>query len=163
MNNIDFIQERLISSGRLGIGRISLLSLTAIVLFLPTPGFSQTDDRRGCHRSTVEDFAPSLGPKARAFLAELKAALKSGDKKRVAGLVHYPLKVTSSHGNRVVRSSTEFVKDYDHLLTPLVTKAVEQQVPACLFANYQGVMIGDGEIWFEEQQNGSMKIKTINH
>jgi hypothetical protein len=35
-------------------------------------------------------------------------------------------------------------------------------VPECLFANWQGVMIGDGEVWFEEQQNGSVKIKTLN-
>lgn len=115
-----------------------------------------------CEGSTVEDFAPSLGPKARAFLADLKAAVKAGDKQKVSALVRFPLNVNLAKGRRVVRSSAEFVKDYDVLLTLTVRNAIAQQVPACLFANWQGVMIGNGEVWFEEQQNGSMKIKTLN-
>ena len=123
---------------------------------------AQTRGNGECHRSTVEEFAPSLGPKARAFLAELKTAIKNGDRRKIATLVRYPFEVHFAKGKRIVRNSSQFVKDYDTLFTPTVRKAIEQQAPACLFANYQGIMIGDGEVWFNEQQNGSMKIKALN-
>jgi hypothetical protein len=140
------------------IARISLVLLSIpFMLGSPQPG-----QRSKCGRSTVEEFAPSLGPKARAFLASLTTAVKAGDKQKISAMVQYPLNVNVDKGHRLVRSSSEFVKDYDRFFTPVVVKAIEKQVPECLFANWQGVMIGDGEVWFEEQKNGSMRIKTLN-
>ena len=133
-----------------------------LALGLSSRAFPQSNQGGQCHRSTVEDYSQALVPKARAFLSELKSAIKSGDKQKVAGLVHYPLEVNLVKGHRVVRTKAELVKDYDAIFTPATRTAIEQQVPACLFANYQGVMIGDGEVWFEEQQDGTMKIKALN-
>lgn len=133
-----------------------------LVAGLSSLAFPQSNEGGACHRSTVEDYSPGLAPKARAFLGELKSAIKSADKQKVAGLVHYPLEVNLVKGHRVVRTKAELVKDYDTIFTPGTRAAIEKQVPACLFANYQGVMIGDGEVWFEEQQDGSMKIKALN-
>ena len=103
-----------------------------------------------------------MAPKARAFLASLKVALAGADRQKVAAMVQYPLSANAGKTHRVIRDSAEFVKDYDRLFTAAVLRAVKNQVPECLFANWQGVMIGSGEVWFEEQTNGSMKIKTIN-
>jgi len=115
-----------------------------------------------CHGSPVADFSPSLEPKARAFLSSLVASVKAGDKTKIAAMVLYPLNVNTDKGHRIVRNSSEFVKTYDQLFTPAIKRAIERQVPECLFANWQGVMIGDGAVWFEEQHNGSVKIKTLN-
>jgi hypothetical protein len=30
------------------------------------------------------------------------------------------------------------------------------------FGDYRGAMIGDGEVWFSEQQCGGMKVITVN-
>lgn len=103
-----------------------------------------------------------MAPRARAFLASLKVALGGGDKQKVAAMVQYPLRANVDKTHRLIRDSAEFVKDYNRLFTPAVVKAVERQQPECLFANWQGVMIGHGEVWFEEQKNRSIKIKTIN-
>lgn len=141
----------------------SIRVLTCVLLLAAAvPAQAQTAGKGACHSSTVEDYAPSLGPKARAFLGELRTAVKGGDRRKVAALIQYPLRVNLGKGTRLVRSSAEFVKDYDAVFTVSIRKAIERQVPACLFANYQGVMIGDGEVWFEEQQDGSMKIKALN-
>jgi hypothetical protein len=47
-------------------------------------------------------------------------------------------------------------------MTPKLRRAILDQSPACLFGNYHGVMIGSGQIWFDEQPGGAMKIITIN-
>jgi hypothetical protein len=125
-------------------------------------GCQQTDRASKCDGSTVEDFSASLAPKARSFLAGLKAAVQVANKEKVAAMVQYPLRVNLTKGNRTVRTAAEFVKDYDSLFTPAVRKAIETQVPECLFANYQGVMIGRGEVWFQEQQDGALRIKALN-
>jgi hypothetical protein len=126
------------------------------------PCLSSIQSRGQCHRSTVEDYSPALAPKARAFLSELKSAIKSGDRQKIAGLIRYPLEVNFVKGHRLVRTKVELVRDYDAIFTPATRTVVEQQVPACLFANYQGVMIGNREVWFEEQHDGTMKIKVLN-
>jgi hypothetical protein len=137
--------------------------ISIVLLVLPSMlGFPQAEKMSKCGGSTVEDYAPSLGPKARRFLASLTAAVKVGDRQKVAAMVRYPLNVYVDKGHRLVRSSPEFVKDYDRLFTPAVRRAIEKQVPECLFANWQGIMIGLGEVWFEEQKNGSMRIITLN-
>lgn len=103
-----------------------------------------------------------MAPQARAFLADLQAAVKAADKKKVASMVRYPLLVNSGGGHRNVRTAAVFLREYDSLFTAPVRKAIAEQDPACLFANYQGVMIGSGEVWYEEQKDGGMKIKTLN-
>jgi hypothetical protein len=124
--------------------------------------FSQGAAKVDCGHSTVADFSPSLEPKANAFLTSLKAAVKAQDKHKVAGMAQYPLLVNMFKGHKQIKTAAQFIAEYDRLFTPSMRKAIEEQTPACLFANWQGVMIGDGEVWFEEQSNGSMKLKTLN-
>lgn len=115
-----------------------------------------------CGHSTVADFSANLQPKADAFLASLKAAVKSPDKRKVAAMVRYPLLINTSNGRKQIGTSAQLIAEYDRLFTTSVRKAIEEQTAACLFANWQGVMIGDGEVWFDEQPNGILKIKTLN-
>ena len=134
--------------------------LLAAVLI--APAFSQSAAKVGCGNSTVADFSPSLEPRANAFLASLKAAVKAQDKHKVAGMVHYPLLVNIPKRHRQIKTTAQFVAEYDRLFTTSMRKTIEEQTPARLFANWQGIMIGNGEVWFEEQSNGGMKIKTLN-
>jgi hypothetical protein len=92
----------------------------------------------------------------------MKAALQAGDRRKIAGMVQYPLAVNTEKSHRTVRSSAQFLAEWDHLFTLSVRNVIAKQIPECLFANWQGVMIGDGEVWFEDQRDGSMKIKTLN-
>jgi hypothetical protein len=133
--------------------------LLSAVLIAPAYGQATTAD---CGHSTVADFSPSLQPKAESFLAALKAAVKAQDKRKVAEMIRYPLLVNMLRGHRQIRTSAQLIAEYDRLFTPSIRKVIEEQSPRCLFANWQGVMIGDGEAWFEEQPTGGMKIKTLN-
>src|SRR5262245_40009152 len=130
--------------------------LAAAILIAPAFGQITTT---GCGHSTAADFSPSLQPKADAFLASLKAAGKAQDKRRVAGMVRYPVLINMPKGHKQISTSTELIAEYDRLFTISIRKAIEEQTQAWLFANRQGVMISNGEVWFEEQQNGSMENK----
>ena len=44
----------------------------------------------------------------------------------------------------------------------VVREAILKQSQECLFGNDQGVMIGNGQIWFQPEPSGKMKIITIN-
>ncbi len=105
---------------------------------------------------------PELAPKARRFLATLQALVKADDRQQIAGMIRYPLNVYSAKRHRRISNPGAFVSGYPVLFSPAVKKAIEQQSPECLFGNWQGVMIGNGEVWFEEGPDGTIKIKTLN-
>lgn len=94
---------------------------------------------------------------AQAFLTSLQTAVRSDDRRRIAKLVHYPLRVNraaaGSAGSaapvpRNVANAAAFVQGYGTIFTPKVREAVLRQDPAKLFRNAQGAMIGNGEVWF---------------
>jgi large exoprotein involved in heme utilization and adhesion len=55
------------------------------------------------------------------------------------------------------------VADYDKIITTKVKRAVANQSYATLFANWQGVSIGDGEVWFSGVgDRNAVRITAIN-
>ena len=86
--------------------------LPAVLLaaVLIAPALSQSAGKVGCGNSTVADFSPSLEPRANAFLASLKAAVKAQDKHK-AGMVHYPLLVNMPKRHRRIKTTAQFVAE----------------------------------------------------
>jgi hypothetical protein len=82
------------------------------------------------------------------FLAALQDAVKAGQPKAVAALVIFPLRVYHGRKAQRVKDAPAFMHDYPHIFTPTVTKAVLAQKPGELFHNWQGAMIGNGQVWF---------------
>jgi hypothetical protein len=115
-----------------------------------------------CQGSTVDTQGPKTAKAARAFLASLQAALRADDKDKIAGMVSYPLNFIHG-GNRVrIRDKETFLTRYDNIFDVHVRKAILKQSSHCLFGNANGEMIGRGEVWFSEMQDGSVKIITVN-
>ena len=83
-----------------------------------------------------------------AFFDKLKKAVGSGDKETVASMVDYPFQARIGDKAVKIRDRKHFVADYDRVITSKVKDALARQTYATLFANWHGVMIGDGEIWF---------------
>lgn len=139
-----------------------------LVVTMLAPGFpfslpaQNAADPQACPGSTVDNQGADIAEKSRAFLAALQTAVHDGDKTRVASMISYPLMVI--HGNRRTRIKTnaQLLGKYDTIFDAPVQKAIAQQSAKCLFGNYQGAMIGNGEVWFSQQQDGSMKIITVN-
>ncbi|NBD26641.1 hypothetical protein [Paenibacillus glycinis] len=79
----------------------------------------------------------------------VKAAIAKGDKAEVANYILYPLRVNEAIGKHaMIQTRHEFVDQYDAIMTKAVKDAIANQNADHLFVNYQGVMVGNGEIWF---------------
>ena len=99
---------------------------------------AQNASKPDCGHSTVADaWGSKFASQAEMFLARLQRVIRTDDKTKFAALVRYPIRVSWGDQNS------------------------EVSTPADFFANGQGVMIGDGQIWFQEQEDGTMKIIKI--
>ncbi|WP_442580072.1 hypothetical protein ACSBOB_32165 [Mesorhizobium sp. ASY16-5R] len=97
------------------------------------------------------------------FFDALKKAVASDDKAAVAAMVDYPFQARIGGKAVKIRDAAHFVADYDKIVTAKVKQAVAKQSYATLFANWQGVCIGDGEIWFSGVGDANLvRITAIN-
>ncbi len=87
----------------------------------------------------------------------VKELVAAGKKEEVANYVIYPLRVNCDQEKIMIKTKEDFIKNYDEIFTDKIKTALENQKVEDLFVNYQGVMVGNGEIWFDG--NG---IITIN-
>jgi hypothetical protein len=79
------------------------------------------------------------------FLKQFQYWVASGQREKVAGAVSFPMM------NPPVKDRNEFLAKYDSLITPNVKKAIASQDFRQIFRNFQGAMIGNGELWFTQK------------
>ena len=96
------------------------------------------------------------------FLAALQKAVEAGDKRRIASMIRYPIVVRSKPRNLLIKTPAAFIAAYDRIFTPSLKRAIAQAKAETLFRNYQGVMINQGEIWFDLIGSGQVKIIALN-
>jgi hypothetical protein len=82
------------------------------------------------------------------FLAALQAAVAEENRGQVADLVDFPLDVNTGGARTTVGTKQQFIDSYAQIIDPQVKAAILAQTADGLFANWQGVMIGRGEVWF---------------
>jgi hypothetical protein len=93
----------------------------------------------------------SVSSDDKAFFAELKKAVLAHEAAWVGAHVAFPLHVRVDEQPLSMRTSEEFVQNYDRIMTVEMVNTVRKQTAEYLFKNTRGVMIGDGEIWFARQ------------
>ncbi len=102
-------------------------------------------------------------PKAvHRFLAALQRAVAADDARSVAKLARVPLEVSIEGKRERVTSRARLELVYPRAFTPCLKRIVAAAKPEELFANSRGIMLGHGAIWFGPQQNGALRIITIN-
>lgn len=97
-----------------------------------------------------------------AFLADFQKAVAADDAAQVAALGRYPAEVMVGKRRRRVKSREEMQKLYADIFTPCLKRVVAATRPEDLFANYQGVMLGGGAVWFGLQGSRRVLFYTIN-
>jgi hypothetical protein len=112
--------------------------------------------------STVDTQGAKTAASARAFLAQLQAAVQSNNKEQIADMISYPLLVLNSGKRTHIRQKREFLTNFGLIFTDPVRNAILHQTAECLFGNSTGAMVGNGEVWFREQAPDQWKIITIN-
>ncbi|BAU28049.1 hypothetical protein DFP93_101125 [Aneurinibacillus soli] len=116
-----------------------------------TPQHSNVVDKQVAsqHSATPNKYAIAgidQPKKFEAFFVKFQTLVAKGDKKGVADYMKYPVVVNGKKTTN--RTKKQFIKNYDKIFTPKVKKALADQKVEDLFVNAQGVMVGDGEIWF---------------
>lgn len=123
----------------------------------PIP-FRRAEDSKGRFSlAGIDDPA-----EARRFLGFLQKVAADGDKRALVDAIRYPF-TTWSMGKpeRSYRTGVELEADLERVVTPKVLRAIRLATFDSLFVNRQGVMIGDGEVWFDKREDG-IRIKAIN-
>ena len=86
-------------------------------------------------------------------------SIQHGNKHVVASLVAYPIKVTINKKTRQINNANELVKNYDVIFFDSFVEAISNAIPHNMFARDQGIMLGNGEVWFGS--NG--KVIALNN
>jgi hypothetical protein len=139
--------------------------IPAIFLFyLFQVSFSQNENRFKRAELTESQVKP--------FFEFLKESIKNSDKVKLSLHVQYPIKVYISENNvktklskrTTIHNAKEFLAHYDLIINKKVRNAVIKQSYDSLFCNWQGVMIGNGEIWINSiVGNDSLFVIAINN
>ena len=105
----------------------------------------------------------------RTFLTRLQNAVRSDDRTAVMKLIAFPLRVNSRGSSRFYRDAHSTLRDYRKIFTPAVRRAILAQHFETLFGRDQGVMIGNGAVWFDHMcfngaclRRGPVLIEAIN-
>ncbi len=103
------------------------------------------------------------------FLKSLKLATAGEDSAAVARMIAYPITLTLGGKETTLKDEKAFIAAYHDVFTPGIVSAIQNQTYETLFAKDEGVMIGDGEVWFSEvltdeatPKSLGLKITAIN-
>jgi len=121
----------------------ALVFSAAIAALAPGPAVAQSNEVSARLEALLGNHEPYED-----FLLALKDAVATGDREAVAAMIAYPLTTTIARGRVTMTSEKDSLEHYDQLFTPTVAAAIVRQGYASLFANAEGVMIGDGVISF---------------
>ncbi len=83
-----------------------------------------------------------------SFFTTLQQSVAKHDASTVASLVSYPIAIDPhTKRARTIRTPEDFIARYDGIVTPHIAEVITKQKYEDLFVNYQGAMLGSGEVW----------------
>jgi hypothetical protein len=103
-------------------------------------------------------------PARERFVRELQQALRGNDKTWLADHVRYPLRYYGRKDS-LIRDRSAFMRRYSSIFSDRLKSIVLAQDPSSLFENWQGIMIGNGQIWIRgsaDHPHERFRIITIN-
>lgn len=101
---------------------------------------------QGDARQRIGRLLGDVAPYETVFNA-LQKGVAAHDAKAVAALPVYPLRVNVGGKERRIADAATFEREYDSIITADVAKAVAAQKFDDLFVNWQGAMLGKGQVW----------------
>jgi hypothetical protein len=103
----------------------------------------------------------SLSPSDKVYFKQIQKAVLTVDAKWLSqAFFNHPFIVYLPEGHIKLQSEGDLKKHFKAIFNTKLKEVVRNQSPDSLFKNWQGVMIGDGEIWFSEigETNGNKLI-----
>lgn len=87
------------------------------------------------------------------FVKKLEDAVKNNDKKTVAELGDYPVRINIKKKSTYIKNKKEFIKSYNNIFTSEVKSLLFRD--KTIFCNYQGAATGYGTVWFWAGKEGA--------
>jgi hypothetical protein len=153
-------------TGNLGGARGGMAMSGVVLLLLVGSAWSSEARVEGsCRDGQSAPIFSEVGTTAedtRRFLAALQAAVATGDKRRVVSMIEYPIAAWVEDRDVRFRTPDRLLGSYDRVFTPQLKKTIAAARVECLFTNWQGIMVHDGEVWFRPFEGRGLKIVKIN-
>ena len=96
------------------------------------------------------------------FLDKLKTDSRAGNQSALSNRIHFPLRTNIDGSFVFIQNECDFLFHADHIFNSGVRSVIEEQSFDDLFCNYQGIMLGNGEVWIQ-LLNDRYGIITINN
>jgi hypothetical protein len=103
-----------------------------------------------------EDLYP-VTASDKAFFKQVQKAVLAEDWEWLSAAVSYPIDVHLNKSTLRLKTKDELKKKASLIFDEHVKKVIRAQSEASLFKNWQGVMLGQGEIWFSQVEETSQK------
>lgn len=98
---------------------------------------------------------------------QLQDGVAADDATAVSTLMRYPLRVEVEGTRRDIADAEAFIAAYPSIMTPALKQVIAGQSFDALFVNWQGVMVGQGQVWFSGQcldkacKQTEVKVSTL--
>ena len=91
--------------------------------------------------------------------AAFRSAVVHDNRDAVAHMIAYPIETDVSGKRTKIGSPAALLAHYDGIFTTKFRATIADDVPRLMFARDQGIMLGGGEVWFDEKG----KVKALNN
>lgn len=91
--------------------------------------------------------------------AAFRSAVLRNNREAVAHMIAYPVETGVSGKRTKIGTPAALLAHYDGIFTAKFRAAIAGDVPRLMFARDQGIMLGNGEVWFD----GNGKVKALNN
>ncbi len=102
----------------------------------------------GTSENRYSDFFFTNADDIEGFMKTVKGAILRGDKNWVANNTLYPLKTTLDGKTPItIKTAKQLVANFDRIFHAEFKNSIKSLCSCNLFTNYQGAMLGNGQIW----------------
>ncbi|WP_269526588.1 hypothetical protein [Coraliomargarita parva] len=95
-------------------------------------------------------IARDVIPADESYRDKIVEAVKEGNIGWIADEINYPILVSQENEKIVIQDREAFMKVLSDRLNPSLRKEILSEAKQPLFANWKGLMIGSGHVWFEQ-------------
>jgi hypothetical protein len=91
--------------------------------------------------------------------AAFRSAVLHDKREAVAHMIAYPIETQVSGKRTKIANPAALLAHYDGIFTAKFRATIAGDIPRLMFARDQGIMLGGGEVWFDE----TGKVKALNN
>jgi hypothetical protein len=102
------------------------------------------------HASADTNSVGSVSPSDKAFFEQIQTAVLADDVEWFANAISYPILIRMNKEEFPVADKEAFKRHAKLVFSNSLKSTLRRQSRDSLFKNWQGIMIGRGEIWFSQ-------------